>query len=218
MRYLSAFIAAIAVFSCSNSYAGEGRLPEVTNTAHYVHRLELFRMMPASENPIVFLGDSLIERCDWAELFGDPSIKNRGISGDTTSGILYRLNDITKMKPRRIFLLVGLNDIFIGDSAGSISDNYGKVIGRLRASLPGTEIIVLSVLPTAKGRKVNGQVEALNRRLERLANTNDVQYVDLYSLLNKSPDGLGPSFSMDGVHLTGEAYGVIKKALSGYVR
>ena len=40
------------------------------------------------------------------------TLVNRGISGDFTNGVLARLEEITHYKPKAIFLLIGVNDLF----------------------------------------------------------------------------------------------------------
>lgn len=218
MRYALALAVTFALSCCFSIGAFANKLPDVSNPSHYLHRVGLFRMMPPSKDSIVFLGDSLTERCDWAELFGNPAIKNRGISTDTTAGVLGRLGDIIAMKPRRIFLMVGINDIIDGRDVTYIAGNYDKILSVLRAALPKTEIYVQSVLPIAHNREVNDKVAALNSRLVKLAKADRVHYIDLFRLFKTSPDGLGPAFSMDGVHLTGEAYDIWRKGISSYVR
>ena len=50
----------------------------------------------------------------WSEIFQNPNIKNRGISGDVTEGILYRINEITESQPLQVFLMIGTNDLAQG--------------------------------------------------------------------------------------------------------
>ena len=42
------------------------------------------------------LGDSITDEAQWDELLNSTTIQNRGISGDTTSGVLDRLNSMKK--------------------------------------------------------------------------------------------------------------------------
>ncbi|MCF6306660.1 MAG: hypothetical protein L3J09_01760 [Flavobacteriaceae bacterium] len=50
----------------------------------------MFEEMENNNNLIVFLGDSIIESANWDELFNNPNIVNRCISGDKTEGVLTR--------------------------------------------------------------------------------------------------------------------------------
>src|SRR5271165_261445 len=55
-------------------------------------RRGLFALSKMQTASIVMLGDSLTEGGPWLELTGCPSIVNRGIGGDTTKGVLGRLD------------------------------------------------------------------------------------------------------------------------------
>ena len=68
----------------------------------------------------LFLGDSLTEYGNWRELFPGLDIKNRGIAGDTTDGVLHRLDGITALSPDKIFLMIGINDLLMGRSVKRI--------------------------------------------------------------------------------------------------
>lgn len=76
---------------------------QVPNQPYYLHQTSLFQILPKSKSDIIFLGDSITDECEWAELLKNPQIKNRGISGDTTMGILHRLEDVVKSQPKKIF-------------------------------------------------------------------------------------------------------------------
>ena len=50
---------------------------------------------------VVFVGDSLTERVKWNELFPHLQTKNRGISSDTTEGVLARLDSVVQTEPKK---------------------------------------------------------------------------------------------------------------------
>ncbi|WP_317110333.1 hypothetical protein [Chroococcidiopsis sp. SAG 2025] len=74
------------------------------------------------------MGDSLTDECEWSELLENPHIKNRGISGDTTMGVLNRLEDIVSSQPAKIFIMIGINNfIHYQRSAVEILVDYQKL-------------------------------------------------------------------------------------------
>ena len=84
---------------------------------YYNKRCSDFNESPIGFDKIVFLGDSITEAGeDWNKYFNTQNIVNRGISGDTTEGVLARLSEIYYYKPLAVFLLIGINDIFNTDS------------------------------------------------------------------------------------------------------
>ena len=91
------------------------------------------------ENPtlsgadVVFLGDSLTDGCDLEKYYPEYSSVNRGISGDTTDGLLNRLKvSACDVDPKAVVLLIGVNDISSGVKPNELSDNYEKIITGLK--------------------------------------------------------------------------------------
>ena len=67
---------------------------EQKHSTFYYQRATLFEVLPTSKSDIIFLGNSITNGGEWAELLGNPHAKNRGISGDTTQGVLDRLREL----------------------------------------------------------------------------------------------------------------------------
>lgn len=85
--------------------------PNKRSGFHYLERTTLFNELTIPPNSIVFLGDSLTFRTEWSELFPEEIVINRGIGRDTTAGVLKRLDHIIEAKPKKIFILIGVNDL-----------------------------------------------------------------------------------------------------------
>ncbi|HUX93953.1 MAG TPA: GDSL-type esterase/lipase family protein, partial [Ignavibacteriaceae bacterium] len=83
-------------------------------TPYYKQRASHFETLPNEENGIVFIGDSIINGCEWSELIQNSNIKNRGIISDTTEGILNRIDKTLEAKPKKIFIMIGVNDLSSG--------------------------------------------------------------------------------------------------------
>ena len=192
-------------------------------SAYYFHRVEHFRALPNDKNEIIFLGDSITDGAEWAELTNNLLAKNRGISGDVTDGVLYRLDEVTESKPAKIFIMIGINDLATGLTIDKIFDNYIKIVNQIKEQSPETDVFIESILPvndTFPGFKNHTnkteQVLELNSRLGKLAAEKNYTYVDLFSsfaLDNK----LKKELTEDGLHVNGEGYllwySIIKKWL-----
>jgi lysophospholipase L1-like esterase len=214
ISYLNRKIVALAN---NKSKAGQA-----ANQSYYLHQTSLFQILPTSNSEIIFLGDSITDECEWAELLENPNIKNRGISGDTTKGILNRLDNIVELQPKKIFLMVGINNfIHYNQSVEEILVDYKNIIAAIRDKSPSTEIFIQSVLPVNKtkyGIDVNNNnVIKLNLSLKELTQEFGLQYIDLFSHLSDSQNQLDPRYSLDGVHLNGQAYLVWKQVVEKYV-
>lgn len=187
----------------------------IQNSGNHQRHVHIFDTVPLKTRDVVFLGDSITAGGPWSELFEDRLIKNRGIDGDTTSGVLARLEQLTRSQPSRVFLLVGTNDLFLGIAEGDIIKNILSVTTRLKRANPETHIFLQSILP--RGAKYKDRVEAVNKKLAESLSS-DVTWIDLYPLfLDDRKQAIDPRFSNDALHLNGTGYQVWKDAIEDYI-
>lgn len=188
----------------------------------YYQRATLFEELPVTSSDIIFLGNSITNGGEWAELFDNPHVKNRGISGDVCMGVYDRLDAILKGSPAKIFLLIGINDVDRGASAGTIVERIGMIVDKIRKDSPSTKIYIQSVLPVSDHYKMfNGHtsrwqvVPEINKGLVRLAADHGVKYIDLYShFIDNTTGKMNIEYTNDGLHLLGKGYkkwvGIVK--------
>ncbi|MEY4892968.1 MAG: hypothetical protein RIQ34_1580 [Bacteroidota bacterium] len=117
-------------------------------TTYYDQKLTLFRLLPDTKGEIVFLGNSITDIGEWSEIWQNPTVKNRGISGDITFGVLARLDEVLSSKPKKLFVMIGVNDIARNIPGAVILSNYRRLIDRVQIESPRTQLIMQSVLPT----------------------------------------------------------------------
>ncbi len=188
----------------------------------YYQRATLFEELPVTSSDIIFLGNSITNGGEWAELFDNPHVKNRGISGDVCMGVYDRLDAILKGSPAKIFLLIGINDVDRGASADTIVERIGMIVNKIRKDSPSTKIYLQSVLPVSDHYKMfNGHtsrwqvVPEINKGLVRLAADRGVKYIDLYShFIDNTTGKMNIKYTNDGLHLLGKGYkkwvGIVK--------
>ena len=102
--------------------------------------------LPVPTGKIIMLGNSITAEGEWAELFQNTDIINRGVIGDGTGDILERLDPIVASHPRKIFLLVGVNDLMFLPLS-KIEDFYEKIVARIVSETPTTQLYLESILP-----------------------------------------------------------------------
>ena len=188
--------------------------------AYYYHKKENFETLPNTKNEIIFLGNSITDGCEWAELFQNPNVKNRGIGGDDTDGILERLDEVTDSKPSKIFIMIGTNDLANGKSVDYIIENYKIIIATIQQDSPQTKIYIQSELPTddaVQYTRKNSDLMAINTQLIEIAQKNGLVYIDLFSLFANDQNKMNPKYSLDGLHINGKGYLVWKEAIQKYV-
>ena len=192
---------------------------------HYYNRKALFESKPDTENEIIFLGNSITEGGHWSELFPDKNAINRGISGDVTDGILNRLEEVTSSNPRKIFLMIGTNDLARGRSVSYVSNHCRKIVENILSVSGGTEIYIQSVLPVNPtiGGKFSGdkskknEILAVNKNIKSMAKELGVIYINLHGPFSNSRGFLKPQYTHDGLHLSDKGYLKWKKVIQKYV-
>lgn len=175
---------------------------EISVVRSKARRAQLF----AASTPqarVVMLGDSITHEGLWPEYFPEAAPLNRGIGGDTTQDILERLDAIYPLRPRQLFLLIGINDLNMGRRPEQTLANYALILDRLREHLPSTRVFVQSVLPVGASWKLarNRNVIALNRRIEALARERGLAFIDLHPHFCNAGGELRAELSNDGIHL-----------------
>lgn len=181
--------------------------------AIYEARAGQFRSFPDSRKDIIFLGNSITAYANWSELLNTNHAKNRGIPGDTTFGLLARLDEVTEGNPAKVFILIGINDIGRNFPDSVILKNYKKIVQRIKQESPKTRIYIQSLLPVN-----NSFVPALshfnkdehivwvNHELKKLAISENVEFIDLYSQFTDADKKLNKDYCFDGLHLNDKGY------------
>ena len=198
-------ILAAALFTVCTAFA---------QSEYNLQRRSLFEVLPVYSSDIVFLGNSITDGCEWAELFNNRHVKNRGISGDRSGWLLDRLDPIVGGHPKKLFLMIGVNDLAAGVSPDEIVANVARLIDRFQSESRWTKIYVQSILPVNgesfakfKNHYEHGrQIVPLNKRLEALCDEKEVTYLDVWGALADHEGRLDKRYTNDGLHLTGEGY------------
>ncbi|HEY3700274.1 MAG TPA: GDSL-type esterase/lipase family protein [Spongiibacteraceae bacterium] len=169
-----------------------------------------FDFLTDKKDGIVFLGDSITQGGNWSEIFNNGSILNRGIGGDTTQDILDRINQIYLIKPVKIFLMVGVNDLNQKTPLQTMFINYKKLFDGFDESLPRTKIYVQSILPIYKKwillKANNSDIKLANNFLREECKKRGYTFIDLNTAFLDGDGMLQRDLSNDGIHLLGAGY------------
>ncbi len=125
----------------------------------------------SDQGAVVFLGDSITQ--GWGDTLGDAftgmKVANRGISGDTTRGMLWRLkDDVLSLKPAAVVMLMGTNDLQDGAEPEVIAANVKSIVAELKKYNEKMPIVLCQVFPSSasknrpadKIKQINQQVAA----------------------------------------------------------
>jgi len=159
----------------------------------------------ANARPLtVFLGDSLTNHGEWDDWFPDRETVNLGVSGDTTDDLVARIDEVVELRPDAIALLIGTNDLGTRKTVEHLVRNVEYLLVTLRRALPGTRMLVQSILP--RGREFAAQVQDANRHLRQFAPTVNAQYLDLWPAFALEDGEIDPAYSDDRLHLSAAGY------------
>jgi lysophospholipase L1-like esterase len=147
----------------------------------------------ADRGALVFLGDSITQ--GWGKnlggAFGDVKVANRGISGDTTRGMLVRLDDdVLALDPSGVVMLMGTNDLDQGGSPNTAAGNVKLILAELKEHDSRMPIILCTVFPSsAKMNRPAAKIRELNRLLaDAVKGDPQITLVDTWTLF-ANPEG-----------------------------
>ena len=188
---------------------------------HTVNRMKEFDVKGRKKGGILFLGDSNTEHFELDNYFNNRLVYNQGISGDTTEGVLNRLDQVIQLQPKKIFLQIGTNDICNGLSKDEIVTNIKKIV----VELNGYDIYLISIYPINESDdelinkiysecRSNNTIKAINNELKNIQN---VTYIDMYTQLIDEEGNLKLEYTTEGLHINKTGYDVISKLLKDYM-
>ncbi len=167
------------------------------------HRRSQFAILPLPDVDVVFIGDSITEQGIWTEWFPKITSANRGISAETSSEVVGRLDTVVA-NAKLAFVLIGTNDIALGIPEDEIVANTQAIVEHVLRTAPGVKVVLESVMP--RQLKFRDRVLALNRRLVDVAARTGAEYLDLWPIFTFGEGQLNPSYTVDELHLNGAGY------------
>lgn len=176
--------------------------------SYWANKVELYSTEEIPDNPIVFIGDSLTDRYDLSKYYPDLPVINRGVGGDFATGLWDRKHLLGLEKdPQAIFVMIGTNNFIYNNQLFSYLSDVEKFLLYLKENAPNSRIFLHSICPMAKSVNVSPQtIQETNKELEKLAQNNNITYIDLYSLFADENGYIRSELTVDGVHFTPLGY------------
>lgn len=114
------------------------------------------KQVEQDQNSLVFFGDSITQGFgdDFGGRFPGVKLANRGIGGDTTRGMLYRLkDDVLSLNPKALVFLMGTNDLEEGAEPEVIVGNLKRILAEVKKFNPKLPVILCQVFPSSESKK-----------------------------------------------------------------
>ena len=177
-----------------------------------VNRLDYFRHASVATSAVVLAGDSQVDLFRNHELLPGRDTVNRGISGERTSQLLERLDNLLEGEDGALIVLVGINDFQAGRPLADVERDFTALAETACGARRRTYLVSVApvndalykreILTRSNAKQPRGaDVAALNAHMARLAQGCDrLAYLDLASVI--APTGeMDPRYTSDGLHL-----------------
>lgn len=202
-------------------------------------KLERFRILNqnAKKGEILFTGSSLMEQFPVNELLMTRGMRqvvyNRGIGGFTTEDMLRNMEEMVfALKPRKIFINIGTNDIGSqGYRLEKLMENYGKIISQIRERLPEAEIYMMAYYPVNETDKLpegewaktmfltrtNENISIANKAVEEMAGRMGCHFINVNQGLTDEAGKLKKEFTVEGIHMFANGYEMVLENLRPFL-
>lgn len=196
------------------SERGAGRPPRVLNFQSLREQFdERDAKFEPPQHPALFVGSSIFNQ--WSavpkHMAPIPTI-NCAFGGSRTWEVLHYMDDaVVRYQPRLVCYYCGSNDVNAGAPAAEIVANITAFAERLRTALPGTALVLCSIIRAPQKQDLWKVVDDANEGIEALSASIDYcEYVDLNPALELPPAGSrqpDPNiYKTDGLHYLQDAY------------
>jgi lysophospholipase L1-like esterase len=178
---------------------------------------------------LLFMGDSITDfwrttgKSAFEANFGSYKTANFGISGDTTQGVLWRLQngEGQGFKPKAIMLMIGTNNITGSNRPAEIAMGVAAIVFEMRKDFPDAKILLLGVFPRT-GANYRSQIAAINTIISCLYDGQHVFYMDIGDKFLASDGSIPREIMRDGLHPTAQGYDIwakaVKETLDGFMK
>jgi len=168
-------------------------------------RSEWVKQRESQQGAVVFLGDSITQGFgdDFRKAFPGLKLANRGISGDTTRGMLLRLkDDVLVLKPRAVIILAGTNDLEEKAEPETIAGNLKLIIAALKQHDPKLPVVVCQVFPaSANMKRPADKIRKINELYAGVVKTEpQVTLIDTWTLFANDQGDAKPAEFPDLLH------------------
>jgi lysophospholipase L1-like esterase len=177
---------------------------------------------------VLFTGDSITDWWDserepfagkavFDKYFGSWKIANFGIAGDTTQGLLYRLQngEGQGFSPKAVMLLIGVNNTR-SNSPGEIAEGIGAVVLQLQQNFPAAKILLLGIFPSQQaGSPLRRDIAYINDKISQLHDGDKVHYLDISDVFLDAAGNIPAELMSDALHPTTKGYELWAEAVIG---
>ncbi|HJF33837.1 MAG TPA: GDSL-type esterase/lipase family protein [Sporosarcina psychrophila] len=177
---------------------------------YYYTKKSIFEKSDVKDVHKIFIGDSITDYGEFQEYFPDEVVLNRGIRNDVSKGVVNRIKEVVGRNSKEAYLMIGVNDIRYSTDRKNFQKHITAIVKSFESE--NSKLFIQSILPVNNklfGNEVsNEKVNQFNEVLQRIAEENGIEYIDLHSSFVDQNGQLDEKYTIDGLHLNGEGYKV----------
>ncbi|MEQ1737044.1 MAG: GDSL-type esterase/lipase family protein, partial [Rhodoglobus sp.] len=155
---------------------------------------------------LVFVGDQVTAGGTWEQWFPERETLTLASTGHGTEELLSRIDELIEAHPTAISLQIGCNDFVQRRSVEHVVRNIEKLLMMLRRDLPGTRMLLQSILPG--DLECTADIQDANRHLRQFTPSVKAQYLDLWPAMADESGALLPDLSAGKSTLSERGYEV----------
>jgi len=177
---------------------------------------------------ILFLGDSITQGWNlggnaiWNDYYSRFNAVNFGIPGDSTQGVLWRIEkgELDGISPKVVVLLLGINNILVGYPANEVSKGIEKVVREIHDKLPHSRLLILGIFPIGadpadpRTALARAKIKTVNHELRALDDGNETRFLDIGDKFLDPNGKLSPEVMPDTLHPSAKGYKIWANAMS----
>ena len=177
-------------------------------------------------NKVIIIGDSMVAYLNLNKFGLAKEVINQGIAGDTTIGVIKRLDLAIRLKPSKVILSIGSNDIVLTDlSLQETVENIIKIKEEIEAK-SNSKVYVMNLTPVLRDHEIsnmdyvssrtNDDIKEINQELKKRIESD--QYINIYDELIDKDGNLNLKYATDGIHLNPEGYEIYSNLIHQIIK
>jgi lysophospholipase L1-like esterase len=200
----------------------------VPNLAPFFQKQHQANLEVAKEggSEVLFMGDSITDfwrnatgnnagKQVFDKYFGQWKVANFGIAGDTTQGVIFRLQngEGQGFSPKAVMLMIGTNNTG-RNTAAEIAEGIGAVVLELQKDFPKAKILLLGIFPRSTAKDpVRATIAEINKIISKLDDGDRVRYLDIGAKFLDADGNIPRDVMNDALHPTSKGYEIWAEAV-----
>ncbi|MCH2206215.1 MAG: GDSL-type esterase/lipase family protein [Lentisphaerales bacterium] len=224
----------LLLFFSLNSLANTAAIPaERQGKSHgkWIARHNKHKAFLQSKKPVdlLMIGDSITDCWQWGggrgknvwnEYYQKRNPYNIGISGDTTQGVLWRLQNgaIDNISPKLAVVMIGTNNH--KNTSEEVAEGIKEILKELRKQLPTTKILLLDIFPRGKNpseTKLHLKNAKTNEIIRKYANQKQIFSMNINKIFLQEDGMLNMALMKDPVHPNEAGYKIWAEAMEPFI-